>query len=69
MIETLHKKEGIAVCKYCDKEFSLPKMEWQNICNKCRNKYTVLPRFAKARDDLRQLCGLKRMTKGSEFRG
>lgn len=54
-----HKKY---VCKYCGEHFK-PSGGVKNICNKCLSKTAVLPRFAKARDDLRELLGLERMKK------
>jgi hypothetical protein len=55
-----HKKR---VCKYCGETFSTNRGDARDVCNTCVSKTAVLPRFAKARDDLRELCGLERMNK------
>ena len=49
------------VCKYCGTVFK--KSPLKDVCNTCVGKTALLPRFAKARDDLRELCGLERMNK------
>ena len=52
------------VCRYCGKKCK--KLYARNTCGTCNDKIYILPKFAKARDDLRQQLGLKRLTKGSE---
>ena len=45
-------------CKYCGGEC---RKEIKNgVCDCCRPKAKVLPRFVKARDDLREKLGLER---------
>ena len=56
------KKGKNCVCKWCGERFK-PFGKGDNVCGKCVSKTAVLPRFAKARDDLRELCGLERMGK------
>lgn len=56
------RKGQKCVCKYCGEHFKFYGRR-ADVCAKCENKATVLPNFAKARDDLRELCGLERMNK------
>lgn len=49
----------VRVCKYCGKKF--PDKGRGNVCNQCQYKHKGMSRFAKARDDLRELLGLERM--------
>jgi DNA-directed RNA polymerase subunit RPC12/RpoP len=53
----------MSVCKYCGKEFEYKVGKRLTACARCCDKVTLLPRFIKARDDLRELCGLERMGK------
>lgn len=52
------------VCKSCGRE---KRLGARGYCGACYDKILVIPKFAKARDDLRQKVGLPRMTKGSEY--
>ena len=45
------------ICMYCDKEFT----DKGQVCPTCSNKRRQIPAFIKARDDLREILGLKRM--------
>ena len=56
------RKGTKCVCKYCGAHYKYTGGSHQ-ICNSCSQKAVVLPRFNKARDDLRELCGLERMNK------
>ena len=58
----IFKKGQKCVCKYCGEHFK-PFAKSVDVCGKCFGKTAVLPNFAKARDDLRELCGLERMNK------
>ena len=57
--EPIFKRGAQNVCKYCGEHFK--KSSLKDVCNTCIGKTALLPRFAKARDDLRELCGLERM--------
>lgn len=46
------------ICKYCGDAFESTN---RDVCERCRRKAVLLPQFKKARDDLRELCGLERM--------
>ena len=48
------------ICKYCGEEFT-PYSHCGKICGTCRYKYPLVQRFAKARDNLRELTGLPPM--------
>ena len=50
------------VCKYCGNHYKA-ETKYLDVCASCATKMPLLPRFAKARDDLRELCGLERMNK------
>lgn len=45
------------ICLYCEREFE----EYGQACPSCANKRPLIREFVKARDDLREKCGLKRM--------
>ena len=45
------------ICKYCGEEFP-SYSNGMKTCGRCRYKYRLVQRFAKARDDLRELTGL-----------
>lgn len=47
------------VCKWCGEPVTSGKL--RDVCVNCQSKQAVLPHFAKARDDLRELLGLERM--------
>lgn len=47
------------VCKYCDGEVRYNGKD--GVCEKCRHKEPLRPRFVKARDDLREKLGLERL--------
>lgn len=49
----------ICKCKYCGVEFERSKS--RRVCERCADKTKLLPAFVKARDDLREKCGLERM--------
>ena len=55
-------KNKKCVCKYCGEHFKQTG-KYPDICAKCADKAALLPRFVKARDDLRELHGLERMNK------
>ena len=56
----------MSVCKWCGAEYKTETRWRKDCCSKCGDKVLLLPKFAKARDDLRQQLGLKRLTQGSE---
>lgn len=43
------------ICKYCGKEY---KGTCADVCHWCFRKRPAVKRFAKVRDELRELCGL-----------
>ena len=45
------------ICPYCDKEYDAK----VSACPTCASKRRLIPAFVKARDDLREKLGLKRM--------
>lgn len=49
-------------CKYCGGNVN-KNSNYDDVCDNCITKLPLMPRFAKARDDLRELCGLERMNK------
>ena len=50
------------VCKWCGKKLTKSDIKRHSMaCNCCQNKSYLLPRFVKARDDLRERLGMKRM--------
>lgn len=57
------------ICKYCGIEYKYDNRYKDDVCSNCAKKLLILRRFAKARDDLRQMYGMMRLTKGSEYIG
>lgn len=47
-------------CKYCGRD-SVPVGQKNKMCCNCSGKAPLLPEFVKARDDLRERCGLDRL--------
>jgi hypothetical protein len=43
------------ICKYCGDKYSGKE---KDTCGRCKKNAPLLPRFTKARDELRELCGL-----------
>lgn len=56
------KRKKVEVCKYCGKEY-VPNGNRANTCGGCNHKAILMPKFVKARDDLREKLGLERMGK------
>lgn len=55
------------VCKYCGEPLGLYyEKKSMRACGKCREKVRLLPRFAKALDDLREKLGLERLGASNE---
>ena len=52
-------------CKYCGD--LLYDRGYSKVCGRCAIKTSLLPSFIKARDDLRVLCGLERMSKNEKI--
>ena len=48
-------------CRYCEREYNYCGAYAKGICASCSIKFPLRFRFAKARDDLRELCGLERL--------
>lgn len=46
-------------CKYCDSQAK--NINKDGVCENCRHKAPLRPRFVKARDDLREKLGLERL--------
>ena len=53
------ESERKLICRYCGKEVT--RLYARNTCKKCHEKVYVLPKFVKARDDLREKLGLERL--------
>lgn len=49
-------------CKYCGKKLTQHEIKHnRTMCGTCGNKSPLIPRFIKARDNLCQALGMKRM--------
>jgi hypothetical protein len=48
-------------CIYCDREYQEGKGYRGGMCACCSGKFPLRHRFAKARDEVRVLCGLERL--------
>lgn len=55
----VESKKTTRICKYCGVEYS--NRPNKSMCNRCAEMSPLLPRFRKARDDIREWCGLERM--------
>jgi hypothetical protein len=49
------RRDEPKTCKYCGDKYSGKE---KDTCGRCKKNAPLLPRFAKARDDLRELFGL-----------
>ena len=55
-------KNKATVCKYCGEDLTQTEIKKsKRLCFRCADKSTLIPRFIKARDDLRERLGLERM--------
>ena len=51
------------ICKYCGVEYDTHRAYRIGLCPSCDRKVSSVRKFGKARDDLRERLGLKRMGK------
>jgi hypothetical protein len=59
---------SVKICKYCGIEYNPRRGYRYGMCGNCSCKSVLLPKFIKARDDLREQLGLERLGATNEKR-